>query len=267
MLIFIVVAVLALCVGIALNRFLRPRLGIQNEESLRVRDLVGPLQTLTVLLVAFTLAMASTSHGKAKEAVRTEANALENLAEVAEYTPAPLRQRLRADVVCYARAVRHQEWPAMDAGHGSTAPNAWSTDMRVAFKDLSDGHPSFSLLANANKNRSEARQTRLAESAPTIPDTVLAFMLASLAVSVAAMGLATPRQNNKAHLTAITVVTALLTTALVIIHDVERPFAGTVAIPATAMANVEHETTQEYRDAHGAADLPCDQHGNETKTK
>ncbi|MFD8210263.1 hypothetical protein ACFV2S_28135 [Streptomyces sp. NPDC059695] len=55
------------------------------------KDLVGPLPTLTVLLLAFVLVTANGSYG---------------------------RSRIQADAVCYARAVRTQEWPAMADGEG-----------------------------------------------------------------------------------------------------------------------------------------------------
>ncbi|MFF1717026.1 hypothetical protein [Streptomyces sp. NPDC058268] len=81
---------------------LRLRLVSEDDDAgMAVKDLVGPLLTLTVLLLAFVLVTANGSYGKA---------------EVAS--------------VCYARAVRAQEWPAMADGEGSGAPSVWSTDFR-----------------------------------------------------------------------------------------------------------------------------------------
>ncbi|MFF3842811.1 hypothetical protein [Streptomyces sp. NPDC001930] len=99
MLLVIVVAVVARLAGLAANRWPRPRPRPLNEDDdtgMAGKDLVGPLLTLTVLLLA----------------------------------------RIRADAVCYARAVRAQEWPAMADGQGSSAASVWSTDFRAAFGDL-----------------------------------------------------------------------------------------------------------------------------------
>jgi hypothetical protein len=54
----IAVAVVVLLAGLAANRFLRPRLlGEDDDTGMAVKDLVGPLLMLTVLL-AFVLVAA-----------------------------------------------------------------------------------------------------------------------------------------------------------------------------------------------------------------
>lgn len=121
MIVTLVVVVVALLVGLLANYFLRDRLLGEGAEGMSVKDLIGPMQTLTILVLAFTLVTASTSHGKADEAARTEAGAVDYMFEVADFSPAAHRQRLQADTVCYARAVRSQEWSAMADGNSSSA--------------------------------------------------------------------------------------------------------------------------------------------------
>jgi hypothetical protein len=107
--------------GLAANRWLRPRLLSEDDDtSMVVTDLVGPLLNLTVLLPAFVLVTANGSYGKAKDASGGEARAfaLDQLVELARYAPAAQRARIQAAAVCYARAVRTQEWPAMADGKG-----------------------------------------------------------------------------------------------------------------------------------------------------
>lgn len=108
----IVVAVLALLAGLAANRWLRPRLLNKVDDSgMAVKDLVGPLLTLTVPLLAFVLVTANGSYGKAEVASRGEARAVDQLVESAEYAAEAQRAKVQADAVCYARAVRKQEAP------------------------------------------------------------------------------------------------------------------------------------------------------------
>ncbi|WP_372346637.1 hypothetical protein [Streptomyces sp. KL116D] len=72
----IVVALLALLAGLAANRWLRPRLvNAADDEGMAVKDLVGPLLTMTVLLLSFVLVTANGSYGKAEVAARGEARA------------------------------------------------------------------------------------------------------------------------------------------------------------------------------------------------
>ncbi|SES48084.1 hypothetical protein SAMN04487983_10676 [Streptomyces sp. yr375] len=77
MILVIVVAVLTLLVGLAANRFLRPRLLSEDDDTgMAVKDLVGrPLRTLTVRLLAFVLVTANGSYGKAEVSSRGEARA------------------------------------------------------------------------------------------------------------------------------------------------------------------------------------------------
>ncbi|MFF5638747.1 hypothetical protein [Streptomyces sp. NPDC012825] len=104
MILVIVVAVLALLAGLAANRFLRPRLLSEDDDTgMAVKDLVGPLLTLTVLLLAFVLVTANGSYGKAEVASRGEAKAVDQLVEAAEYAPAAQKAAIQADAVCYAR--------------------------------------------------------------------------------------------------------------------------------------------------------------------
>lgn len=262
----VIVVVLALLAGLAANRWLRPRLlNADDEEGMAVKDLVGPLLTLTVLVLAFTLVTASSSYGKAEIAARGEARTLDQLTEIAEYAPAAQKARIQADAVCYARAVRAQEWPAMAKGEGSAAPSVWSTDARRAFREL-EGKPAFGMLVAADNKRSEEREERLTQATASIPSAILWFLLATLTITVVALGICLPRRNNRGQVAALLVITALLTTALCIIRDVDRPFGGITDVPPTAIAEVEHQATRDFSAHHSAADIPCDDNGNRRAT-
>ncbi|MER5772374.1 bestrophin-like domain [Streptomyces sp. NPDC001985] len=260
MLITVVVAALALVGGVAANRLLHRRAVGDDTEGLSVSDLTGPMQTMTVLVLAFVLAMAAGSHGNAEEAALAEAGAVDHMYEVADFVPAARRERLQAAVVCYTRAVRAVEWPAPAGGRASPEVTVWSTDFRVALRELG-GAPPFEMLVVADDRRAQARQTRLAESSPTIPGGIYWFMLVSLAVTIVALGLCLPRTGNRPQLVALLVITALLTGALLMIRDVERPFTGLIRVPPTAIADTGEQATRAFRAAYGTDGLPCDDRG------
>ncbi|MEV5355853.1 hypothetical protein [Streptomyces sp. NPDC052693] len=261
MVITIVVAAAALIAGVAGHWALRRRLEADETPSLTVRDFVLPLQTLTVFVLAFVLVTASNSNGKADEAVREEAGITDHLFEVADYAPAAQRQRLQGDVVCYVRAVRFAEWPAMEHGHGSAVPSTWSSDFRAALHEMGTAAPPFGMLVAADKERSQARQTRIAESTPAIPNAVYWLMLAALACLVITLGLCLPRKNTAVVTTGLVVLTALLTSVLLIIRDVERPFSGLIRVSPAVMAAVDHDITEDFTAAYGKNELPCNAHG------
>ncbi|WP_328939289.1 hypothetical protein OG288_37390 [Streptomyces tauricus] len=262
MVLVIVVAVLALLAGLAANRFLRPLLLSEDDDSgMAVKDLVGPLLTLTVLLLAFVLVTANGSYGKAEVASRGEARAVDQLVEAAEYAPAAQRAEIQADATCYARAVRDQEWPAMADGDGSPAPSVWSTDFRRVFREV-EGKPVFGMLVAADNKRSEEREERLTQATASIPSAILWFLLATLVITVMALGICLPRRNNRGQVITLIVITALLTTTLCIIRDVDRPFGGIIDVKPTAIAEAERQANRDFLTHHTAADLPCDDEGN-----
>ncbi|MGW6023947.1 bestrophin-like domain [Streptomyces sp. NPDC055099] len=261
MFLVIAVAVLALLAGLAANRWLRPRLMDDDDTGMAVKDLVGPLLTLTVLLLAFVLVTASGSYGKAEVASRGEARALDQLTEIAEYAPAEELRRIQADAVCYARAVRKQEWPAMADGKGSAAPSTWSTDVRHSFRSL-EGKPVFGMLVAADNKRSDEREERLTQATASIPSAIFWFLLATLTITVVALAVCLPRRKNRGQIIVLTVITALLTATLCIIRDVDRPFGGIIDVEPTAITEVERQATRDFLARHDAADLPCDSDGN-----
>ncbi|MFB6560261.1 hypothetical protein ACFCYH_15460 [Streptomyces sp. NPDC056400] len=262
MLLVIAVAVAALLAGLAANRWLRPRLLNEDDDTgMAVKDLVGPLLTLTVLLLAFVLVTANGSYGKAEVSSRGEARALDQLVETAEYAPAAQRARIQADAVCYARAVRIQEWAAMADGKGSPAPSVWSTDFRAAFRDL-QGQPVFGMLVAADNKRSDEREERLTQATASIPSAILWFLLATLTITVIGLGICLPRKNNRGQVITLVVITALLTTTLCIIKDVDRPFGGIINVEPTAITEAERQATRDFTANHPATELPCDDQGN-----
>ncbi|GAA2310923.1 hypothetical protein OKJ48_06640 [Streptomyces kunmingensis] len=262
MVLVIVVAVVALLAGLAANRYLRPRLLSEDDDTgMAVKDLVGPLLTLTVLLLAFVLVTANGSYGKAETASRGEARALDQLVETAEYAPNAQRAKVQAAAVCYARALRTQEWPAMADGNGSTAPSVWSTDLRQTFRTL-QGEPVFGMLVAADNKRSDEREERLTQATASIASVILWFLLATLTITVIGLGICLPRRNNRGQIVTLVVITALLTTTLCIIRDVDRPFGGIVNVQPTAVAEVERQATRDFVAHHKITELPCDDQGD-----
>ncbi|WP_406839487.1 hypothetical protein ACICHK_31195 [Streptomyces sp. AHU1] len=257
----IVIAVIALLAGLAANRWLRPLLlDVGDDEGMAVKDLVGPLLTLTVLLLAFVLVTAGGSYGKAEISSRGEARALDQLVESAEYAPALQRAQLQAGAVCHARAVRVREWSTMADGNGSPAPSVWSTGFRESFRPLA-GEPVFGMPVAADNKRSEEREERLTQASAGIPGTIFWFLLATLTITVITLGVCLPRRNNRGQILTLAVITTLLTATLVIIRDVDRPFGGVIDVEPTAISEIERQATRDFTANHPAAELPCDNTG------
>ncbi|MBC6448002.1 bestrophin-like domain [Actinokineospora xionganensis] len=210
MVVTVVAVLVALVAGLLANRFVRDRVVGPDAEGTTVRDLLSPLETLAVLVLAFVLVAASESFGEVEDAAGMEAKMVDHRFEVAEYAPAANRERIQADAVCYAKAVRSLQWPAMADGKSSSRP-VWTADLRAAFKEMEIESAPFEMLVEADKERSSGRRQRLAESTPAIPDVVYWFMSVTLMVMAAAFAFSLPRRRNRAEIVTLTVLTALLT--------------------------------------------------------
>ncbi|MEE1814432.1 hypothetical protein PUR59_05270 [Streptomyces sp. SP18ES09] len=149
----------------------------------------------------------------------------------------------------------------MSDGKGSAAPSVWSTDFRLTFRTL-EGQPVFGMLVAADNKRSDEREERLTQATSSIPAAIFWFLLATLVITVTALGVCLPRKNNRGQLITLTVITALLTTMLVIIRDVDRPFGGIINVTPTAITEVERQATRDFLAHSPAAELPCDGQGN-----
>ncbi|MEU7530962.1 hypothetical protein AB0A74_34880 [Saccharothrix sp. NPDC042600] len=259
----VVVAVIALVGGLVVNWLLKKRRAVATGEALTIRDLAGPMETLAVLLLAFVLVVAAESYSAAEEAVRVEANVVDNFFEVAEFAPAGTARKLQAATVCYARAVVAQEWPTLEQGAGtSSKPSVWSSHFRAAFKEIDPDNGLFETLVQADRDRSDARNQRVAQSSPAIPDVLYWFMVLTLAVTVIAFAFNLPARGKGAEVVGLVVLTTLFTLSLLLIRDVDRPFGGAIAVSSEAMRITADDTAEDFAEAHGTAGLPCDNDGN-----
>ncbi|MCJ1680048.1 DUF4239 domain-containing protein [Streptomyces sp. APSN-46.1] len=255
----------ALAVGLVANGYRRRRPPKDGEEA-SVSDLISPLETLAVLLVAFVIVVAAESFGSAGQAVGAEAHRVDQLYEVADYAPEPQRERMHADAVCYARAILAYEWPRMDK-NGQKAPEAsvWSSDFRRHFKELAHkGDTTFELLVDADDQRSVARQTRLSEATPAIPPIVYWFMVIALAATIGAFSFGLPLKRGPSHVVLLCVLAVLFTGSLLLIADIDRPFSGQIHISSEAMADTADDIGEDFTRDHPGRPLPCDAQGTRT---
>ncbi|MEU6170151.1 hypothetical protein [Streptomyces tanashiensis] len=258
----------ALAVGLIAHHLRRRRHNGDEDAEVSVSDLISPLETLAVLLVAFVIVVAAESYGAAAAAVEAEAGRVDQLYEVADYAPEPQRERLQAAAVCYSRAIETAEWPLMaEGGAKSPVASVWSTDFRRHFKELAhQGDPTFPLLVQADDERSKARQTRISEASPAIPSFVYWFMVVALAATVGAFAFGLPRDRRPSHLVLLFVLAGLFTGSLLLIEDIDSPFSGRIRITDEVMGGAADDIAEDFAADHPATTLPCDEGGNRTAT-
>ena len=91
---------------------------------------------LFAVVLAFVTLAAFQTFNSAKAGAQTEGAAVLDMARTAALFPPSQRDQLRADLICYGRAVVYQEWPAMGNGHSSPAVEYWIGAYRAEFGRL-----------------------------------------------------------------------------------------------------------------------------------
>ena len=261
----LVLIVVAVVIGLTYNRLVwRPRqeAGDLSSDGLQMKEVTGPLASLAVLLVAFTLVQSFNSWSGAKRAEAGEAAATLNLFRQAElYGDARLRDDVRGDVICYSTSVIEQEWPAMAEGRYSNVPAYWASQIRrTAIRQVRSGTDERAGVAvlDRDRERTIGRQDRLNEAGSDIPTAVFLLMLAAVLAAVLLIGVVTAKGVSPGvHVVVVIAGAVIFGSALLLIRSLDSPFTGfTARGPEQTIAirqQMLNETSQD--------ELPCDDSG------
>jgi hypothetical protein len=215
-----------------------------------------------VLLALITLAAFQTYNG-AKDGAEDEAVAVVELFRTAGLFPEAQHDELRADFVCYARAVISDEWPAMEHGDTSPVVDRWVFAYRRLFNrlDLSSARERLGLedmLASA-RDRTAGRRDRLRQATPSVPTPLWLVLILGGLVSIGLqLAFADPRERLVVQGAMVAGVATLVTAGLMLVSFLDHPYRdGPGKIEPTAMQ--ESLTMMTAQEPH--LSLPCDAQG------
>ena len=117
--IVLLVAANALTAGLMLLVRRRAPEGSYFHDTTQASGVFTVAGTAYAVLLAFVFLLAFQSYNSARSAAEREATATASLYHDADAFTAPVAGRLHGEIVCYARSVIYQEWPAMADGHAS----------------------------------------------------------------------------------------------------------------------------------------------------
>jgi hypothetical protein len=261
-LVTVLVVVLVVAASLYFNhRVWRPRQAAVPGGGLVAGELAVPLVSIAVLLLVFVLVQTYASWANVGRAENDEATATLLLFREADLVrDARLRDRIHKQVVCYATSVIEQEWPAMGDGRVSNVPTYWGALIRGAGVQLvrdNEELPAGEQLVKRDGERAAARQKRLGEARPTVPNALAWLMLAAVAIVLAVMATATMFSVERAVHIAIVVATAIVfACTLILIRDLDQPYSGALRRDPTQTAFVRDQIKAELR-----GPLPCDAEG------
>jgi hypothetical protein len=260
----IVAIVLVVAAGLVYNRRVwRPQQAAARvpRDGLKVWELTTPVASLAVVLLVFVLVQTYSSWAAAGRAETNEATATLLLFREADLVGSTrVRDTLRKEIVCYATSVERQDWPAMARRRVSSVPTYWAARIRGAGVRLvraSGQSVAGENLVARDGERAAARQDRLGEARPTVPGALSWLMLAAVVVVLAVLGAATTTGvETRVHVVLVVAAATVFAATLLLIGDLDQPYAGTIKRQPTQTKFVRTQIAAEVR-----APLPCDAAG------
>ncbi len=260
----LVIIVVFAGLAIALMLFLRRHApaGGRFTDSDRAAGVFGVLGTAFAILLGFVVLLAFDSYSSAKANAAKEATAVADSFQTAELFPT-VRTDFQGAVICYARAVIHQGWPAMRDAHESPIVEGWAYRVERLTESLpavgskqSDG---FTAMLAIRDSREEARRERLSEAGHTVPAIMwVLFLMSCIAPLLFICFWADPDEPALVQAAIMGSVASLIIAAILAVMVLDSPFSGeTGSITPKSMryslAVMEHQRALET----GSVDAPC----------
>jgi hypothetical protein len=236
----IVIVAIALAVAVFLTVHRRLEAPLLKDPG-RGSPMIALVGTAFAVLLAFLTVAAFGTYNGAKAGAESEAVAVLELSRTAGLFPAAQRDELRADLVCYGRAVADHEWLTMRDGERSDYVDAWIATYRDLFATLSlrtaRERLAFEELLREAGTRTDGRRERLTQARPSVPAPLwLVLMLGGLVTIGFQIALTDPRERRAVQGAMIAGVTAIVASGLLLVNFLDHPYAdNTGSIQPTEM--------------------------------
>lgn len=213
---------------------------------------------LYALVVGFVLAYALDGYQTAETAAGTEADSVSSLSRSATLFDAESRDRLGHELICYARAVIDDEWPAMKHGHRSELATAATDRLFQSFGKLGGNNADNSALSSSLERVNDlqkARATRLLKADTFLPTMFWVFMVAGGLMLILFATVLKGREPIRGQVMFILPVSLLLISSIYLVAVFEQPFRGPNEIEPRAMGQALISVEEFIPDPR--ADRPC----------
>jgi hypothetical protein len=226
-------------------------------------EIFSAVATGLAALIAFLIVATFDSYHSGREAAGTEAVAVQQQYGMSSNFDDEYSGTLHGQIICYARAVVHDEWPAMQRGDESADVQEWVDEMDATMLAMPVDDPKqVEALAHwfdVSQDRQDGRRSRLAEAAPFVPG----FLWGALGLlSVVVLGyqflLLDRRVPVRGQAYSLAAMSLTVFAALATIWIIDRPFndRGAMVHP-TRM-----ESAIALMSRTAPALLPCDANGH-----
>ncbi len=218
--------------------------------------------TAYMVILAFVFFIAFESYGGAKADAEEEATATLAMFHAAGPFGPAARAELQGQMICYAREVISDGWPAMREGGGSPVVDARVSALeesaeQIPVNDAKEA-AAFEHWFTLNEERRQGRQGRIGESEGLVPPVVWLILIIGAVVVIASVALFADREEAAVTQVALAAAVAIIVVSgLVLVRFLDRPYEDkSGSIKPTAMERTLVLMERDYRE-HGGAAIRC----------
>jgi hypothetical protein len=263
----VVVAVTS--VAVAAMLFVRRRApeGSYFSDGDRASGVFGVLATGFSVLLGFIIFLAFESYDQSRTGSETEALVVLQQVENAQLFPTAAGKKLTGQLLCYARAVVHEEWPRMQNGTEGDSLNPWALEL---FGTLSQVQPKTASEQSAydkwleqTSTREEARRDRVHGAVGVIPSPLWVVLFFISAVIFAYMlFFADSGEGVVTQGLLMGAVTSVIVTMLLLLSFLDSPFhSGVGGLKPVAMERTMRIVDSVLPSIAPDVTPPCDAEG------
>ena len=226
----------SLVVAALVGARLRGRIQTDPEDDASEGYLLSATLALLGLLIGFTFSMALDRYETRRNWVVNEANALGTTWLRAGLADGPAADHLRRSLRAYGQLrlqlPRATDTDALEARTARAQTQVWS-DLKATLPQLPP--PLAATLVTATNELFDAASSRRAEREAHLPALVIDVLLLSALISAVMVGYVLGSRSGRRHAVVTLSLFGLLTLAIVMILDLDRPWEGIITVPQHPM--------------------------------
>lgn len=260
----VVTLVVAFLAGYALNTKVRP-FATSEVQGVKLETLISPMLTLAVLMLAFVLVQNYTGFRAARDAAALEAGRVLVQYDLADLYDDEFALPMQEGLICYTRAVVHQEFPHLaESATPEATVSLWGRKFDVPLAQIAKANPAqpFGALLSVDKERLDGRRLRIVGARETIPMEVQILLLGLSALAVFGIAAFTlPYVHRRVQAGALIVVVLGLGAVQLTIVDLAGRYSGQIQVGTADYEIAETIIVERFEMRYPDTDLPCDAEG------
>jgi hypothetical protein len=263
----IVIAVVAVAIAAMLLVRRGAPEGSYFQDGDRASGVFGVLAGGFAIFAGFVIFLAFTTYDQSRNGAEAEALLVAQQYETAQFLPEEIRSRISGELICYARYVVHQSWPALEAGTAGDSLNPWGVALFRSLKtvepEAASEQAAFSKWLDQTSDREEARRDRIHGAANVIPDTLwVVLIVVAVIIVIYMLFFADSGEGPITQAVLMGSVAAVLTVTLLVIRALDSPYhPGVGQLRPVAMERALVLLEEERRVVGDTTALPCNEDG------